>query len=200
MPNGATVLIDKRPPEIGGGEGGVRAIVLDLSESENHQLESRVTQYPVEDGSPMTDHIQNVPDMLVLQGFVTNSPVQELIESGPRNGQTAFEALEEIHQTREPVRVFTTLKEYSSMALVSLNVPKSADTGDALRFSATFRKIRIVSSETVTVEDLRKDDNGTTDRGSDPKDKGNQNTTDPKKTKMSLLRRLAVGELATGEL
>lgn len=198
MPNGATVLIEKRPPEIGGGEGGIQAIRLDLSESESHRFESRVTQLPVEDGSSMTDHIQNAPDSVTLQGFVTNSPIQELVESGPRNGETAFEALERIHRTREPVRVFTTLKEYKDMALVSLDVPKGPDTGDALRFSATFQNIRKVSSQVVQVEDLRKDSIKTVDLASKDDNKGSQNTTQPKQQTMSLLRRLAVGQLATG--
>lgn len=188
-----TVLIGKRPPEIA-------SIHLDLSTSEAHRFESRVTQFPVEDGSPMTDHIQNLPDSITLEGFVTNSPIQVLVESGPRNGETAFEALEGIHRTQEPVRVFTTLKEYDDMALVSLNVPKTAETGDALRFTAMFQKMRKVSSQTVQVEDLRRDSQGTDDRGSDTNEKGNQNTPEPKPGIESLMNKLFAPKTATGAI
>lgn len=183
----ADILIGKRPPEIG-------LVRLDLAASESHQFESSVTRYPVEDGSPMTDHIQNQPDVLSMEGFVTDSPLQTLVESGARNGQTAFEALEQIHRSREPVRVFTSLKEYEDMALTSLVVPKTRTTGEALRFTASFLKIRKVSSEFVQVENLAPDQTGpkknTTDLASETKDAGKQNTAEPKKETQSWLRRL----------
>ncbi len=184
------LLMGNRPPEIA-------SIKLDLSESESHMFESSVTQYPVEDGSPMTDHIQNKPDTLVMEGFVTNSPVQLLVLSGPRNGETAFEALEKIHRDREPVKVFTTLKEYTDMALVSFVVPKSPETGDAFRFTATFQKIQKVHSLFVQVIDLRVDSIGTADMASSKGDLGKQATSTPKAGVQSLLRRLAFPQVGT---
>lgn len=175
------ILIGKRPPEIG-------MVKLSLAESEQHQFSSRVTQFPVEDGSAMSDHIQNEPDKLTLQGFVTNSPISTLDTSGPGTGENAFEALERIHRTREPVKVFTTLKEYTDMAMSEFSVPKNSQTGETLRFSASFVKIKKVSSEVVQVANLK---TGSKDAASPKKDVGKQNTKEPDATKKSWLASLA---------
>jgi hypothetical protein len=174
------VLIGKRPPEIG-------MVKLSLSLSEQHSFASKVTQFPVEDGSQMSDHIINQPDKLTIQGFVTNSPISTLDTSGPGNGESAFEALERIHRTREPVRVFTTLKEYEDMAMESFNVPKNATTGETLRFTAVFIKIRKVTSGIVEVADLKAD---VADTASTTKDAGKQNTTATSARKKSWLTSL----------
>ena len=175
------VLIGKRPPEIG-------LVKLSLSVQEQHQFGSKVTQFPVEDGSVMSDHIQNEPDKLTLQGFVTDSPISTLDTSGPGNGETAFEALERIHRTREPVRVFTTLKEYQDMAMERFSVPKNSQTGETLRFTASFVKIRKVSSLTVQVADIKAGDK---DGASNTKNAGKQNTSEPNARKRSWLASLA---------
>lgn len=160
------VLMGKRPPEIG-------MVKLSLAESETHEFASKVTQFPVEDGSNMSDHILNAPDKLTINGFVTNSPISTLDTSGPGTGESAFEALQRIHRTREPVRVFTTLKEYEDMALERLSIPKNANTGETLRFTASFVHIRKVSSAIVEVTALKADAG---DSASTTKDAGKQST------------------------
>jgi hypothetical protein len=181
MSSDLNVLIGKRPAEIG-------IVKLSLSESENHEFRSEVTQYPVEDGSNMSDHIVNNPDKLTIQGFVTNSPISTLDTSGPGNGESAFEALLRIHRTREPVRVFTTLKEYENMALVCFSVPKNAETGETLRFSASFVHIRKVNSAIVETAAIKSD---ASDMVSSEKKAGKQNTIETPERKKSWLSSLS---------
>ncbi len=159
-------------------------IELDASLSESHQFASEVTQFPVEDGSVITDHIQNKPDEVSINGFVTNTPVRsfatigaaiDLVRSSGISGRTelAFEALERIHRDRELVTIVTNLKTYADMALQSLTVPRNAAIGDVLEFSADFVKVVKVSSALVTVENLLP----VGKKGSSTKDAGKQNTS-----------------------
>jgi len=47
----------------------------------------------------------------------------------------------------------TTLRTYESMALVSLEVPRSAENGQGLQFTAVARQVLVVSTETVDLPD-----------------------------------------------
>jgi hypothetical protein len=166
-----SILLErKNPPTIG-------ALALDAALSENHSFESEVSQFPVEDGSIITDHIVNKPDSVTINGLVTDSPIDLAVlfsSLGSVRSQAAFELLEELHRTREPVKIVTNLKVYESMAMRSLSIPKNAKVGSALEFTATFVQIRIVTSETVLTEDLAVP---TKDLSSSTRDAGNQNTS-----------------------
>jgi len=50
-------------------------LFLDATIREEHSYRNRITQWPVETGANMTDHIRLEPDRITLEGFVTNSPV-----------------------------------------------------------------------------------------------------------------------------
>ena len=67
----ATIIARKRPSSIA-------QIELDANLGEVHNFISQVSQFPVEVGSPITDHIFNQPVEVTLEGFITNSPVKIL--------------------------------------------------------------------------------------------------------------------------
>lgn len=196
-----SVLIRNRPPVIG-------EIELDAALTESHDYMSRVTQYPVEDGSTMSDHIQNQPVKLSIEGFVTNNPIRTTAAAGAsptvdaaRNAGVgtraigAFNALMALRDAREPVTIVTNLKSYPTMALESLNVPKNARTGDALRFTSVWVEIRKVTSETVFTEDLAVSDSGAkagiSDQASSQRDAGKQNTPETAPANRSWLASIA---------
>lgn len=162
----------------------VGELVLDASLSESHQYTSEVTQFPVEDGSVITDHIQNKPDQVSINGFVTNTPIRSFTEVAQSvdlvrpigvSGRTelALETLLNIHKLRVLVTIVTNLKAYKDMALTSLTIPRNAAIGDVLEFSADFVKVVKVSSALVTVENLLP----VGKKGSSTKDAGKQNTS-----------------------
>jgi hypothetical protein len=162
-------------------------IELDASLSESHQFGSEVTQFPVEDGSVITDHIQNKPDQVSINGFVTNTPVRsfaevvsavDLVRPSGVSGRTelAFEGLERLHRERALVTIVTNLKTYDDMALTSLTIPRNAAIGDTLEFSADFVKVVKVTSAVVAVENLLPV-NGADKQGSSTKSGGKQNTS-----------------------
>lgn len=50
-------------------------LTLDASVSEQHQLDSEVTDHPVESGVNFADNIRPLPDMLTLNGVISNTPI-----------------------------------------------------------------------------------------------------------------------------
>ena len=95
--------------------------------------------------------VRSRPKSLVLESVVSDTPVDpELVE---RRAQTfrlpsreCLEYLEQLDETKEPVTVSTPFKVYDNMVLESLDMPRDKNTGDALRFTATFRQIRVVKN------------------------------------------------------
>jgi len=143
--------------------GGVVGIVVDASVAEEHVIENDVTENPVEDGAKITDHVQLKPAKLTIQGVITDYPFGFAVISNIQNivntvgnifGQgsrsiDAFNALLKLRESRQPFTVVTSLKKYDNLVFESLSVPRSAQTGNAIHFTAVLKQIRIVSSKTT---------------------------------------------------
>jgi hypothetical protein len=143
----------------------INDFAIDAALREEHSFESEVTQFPVEDGADITDHVRTLPKVVTIEGVVSDTPlgkaavaragVNALIEDGLIEPTTAsadaLAALTEIHEAREPVTITTSLRLYENMVMESLTIPRDAETGAALRFTATFRQIVIVANQRVRV-------------------------------------------------
>lgn len=98
------------PPQF--KQTGKSAIFLQLDAciSQSHQYKNVITSFPIENGLDVTDHIRQEPDQFIIEGIVTNSPVQYLsfatssspsqvgdfksvVNSGKDRVLTAYEAL-----------------------------------------------------------------------------------------------------------
>ncbi len=125
----------------------IGTITFDNTISENYFYTSRITAYPVESGTIISDHIVNLPDRIVLSGLVTDTPFN-IFAQGARSIAT-FNALIALHQNRTPVSVQTGLKSYDNMAIVSLEVPRTLKTGQTLTFNIELQ--RIIFSDVINV-------------------------------------------------
>ena len=67
--------------------------------------------------------------------------------------QDALNAMLEIQEKSIPVTIITALKSYNNMILSSFNPIETAQVGDSLSFSATFKEIKIVQSEQIILPD-----------------------------------------------
>lgn len=127
---------------------------LDASVNETHSFESEVTDHPVEKGADVTDHVRARPIMLMIEGVVSDSPIGDIrdrrsVTTSPSNDALAH--LLDIRDKREPIVVETALKVYENMVLQSLEIPRSASTGEALRFRATFKQVQLVTNLRTTI-------------------------------------------------
>lgn len=127
---------------------------IDAAVNEEHAFESDVTAHPVESGADVTDHVRARPISVTIEGVVSDTPFSDLAHRRGDSGPPSDDALARLlllREEREPVTIRTSLREYENMVLESLSIPRSGTTGAALRFSASFREIRLVTSERTTV-------------------------------------------------
>lgn len=141
----------------------IEELVLDASLSEDHSFTSRVSQFPIESGATISDHIFNEPAQVTLTGIVSNSPILgegSVIE--PNRAESAFATLMNIRLRRQPVTIVTGLNVYFNMVMTSLQVPRTAY--DALEFTASFTQITLVSTTRVEVQNVASSASNTTSK------------------------------------
>lgn len=125
----------------------VGLITFDTMVSEEHKFTSRVTYFPVESGTIVSDHILLQPDIVILSGLISDTPLNVL---APYNRSiSAFNALLYIFENRQIVTVVTGIKIYQNMAITSLDVPRTIRTGQTLTFHITLQ--RIIFDDTLQV-------------------------------------------------
>lgn len=130
-------------------KGKVGLVELDVTISENHTFNARATNFPVETGGDVTDHIINDPDILNLSGIVSDTPLN--IFSFFTRSIDAFNRLLDIHNKRQPVTVVTGLKVYQNMVMITMDVPRTIQTGQSLTFNLTFQNIRFDSTNQLLI-------------------------------------------------
>lgn len=132
---------------------------IDLTLSEEFSADSDVSKYAIEQGAKRSDHIENQPEQLTMEGIVSDTPIGEIAGDPTRQGlidgatpsSDAFSRLRAIRARREPVLIECSLGRFEDMALVSLRVPKSKETGKALQFTVVFEKMNFVTNNRTTV-------------------------------------------------
>ncbi len=122
---------------------------VDAALTENHNLSADVTEFPVEDGSTISDHVIVKPRQYSCTGVISNSPLAAI--AALRNAATepateGRQILEAILETKKVITIQTTLRSYANMVMESLSFEESSTTGDALRFAASFRQITITTN------------------------------------------------------
>lgn len=130
----------------------IDALVLDASLEESHSFNSKVSQYPVEDGSTISDNIYNEPDSISIHGIISNHPLQtspNYNTSMSDNARSAFTYLTRLRDERRTISVYTNYKKYDDMAMQSLTVNDNYKIGDSLQFTARFVHVKKVSSSSV---------------------------------------------------
>ena len=58
--------------------GQIGSLLLDATIREQHSYRNRVSNYPVEETSFISDHVQREPERITIDGFITQTPVAYL--------------------------------------------------------------------------------------------------------------------------
>lgn len=85
-------------------------------------------------------------------GSLGNAAIDTFEGNAPGYAEAAFAQLEALAASGKLVTVTTKRKVYENMKLVSVSCTDDAKTGDALRFTATLREVRLVKNKLVTIE------------------------------------------------
>lgn len=180
-----TTILSRRPrpraypSDTPSGMVDLEALVFDAVVTEHHQHASQVTDHPVEEGAPVTDHVRPLPDVLTMEIVVSNTPLEpidsRIVESGgvrwtttafldaPRGAPGAMvEAYQQLLGWRgRLMTVVTGLRTYDSMVIADFSAPRDKTTGEALRATVVFRRVRVVKNKftrTVVAKDKRAGD------------------------------------------
>tara|TARA_Y100000310_G_C20703455_1_gene832280 strand:+ start:11380 stop:12060 length:681 start_codon:yes stop_codon:yes gene_type:complete len=154
---------------------GINQLLIDATLRIDHNYVNRPSEYPVEDGSIITDHVRQSPENLTLEIVTTNSPiVVNVDESGntqirtdqSNRKQLAFNTWLEFagyeinkqedkfeQQVNEPqlLNIITGLKVYTNMLITNLVMPENQSIGEALIASVSFQKIKRARTQFFTV-------------------------------------------------
>ena len=136
--------------------------LIDVAEDEEVTLEAEVTTYPVEQGTDVADHVVAHPLTITVTGLVSDTPLGEAKVARSQFTLVGGEAfalpqdeararLKAIYEAREPVTVELTRGKFENMVLQQFSERRDGQTGDALRFTATFVQVRIVTNLRATV-------------------------------------------------
>jgi hypothetical protein len=148
-----------------------RRVMLDSLEVDATLTDSvtgsnELTQHPIETGSTVSDHVIVKPRQYRMEGIVSNAPASGAervdavradwagLDGDSPTGKTnkvdgAYSLLEEMLQLRDVVTVATPLRVYTDMVMVSLQITRDRNTGDALHFTAEFQQVIKAKSATV---------------------------------------------------
>ena len=110
--------------------------------SESHEVRLSKTTYPIESGQSLTDHAVVEPRTLKLDGWVSGLLIP-VDRSRPlyADSREAWDALVRLMESRQPMRVITTLGVYDDMLITSLKAPVDRTTGRALRFEMELEEV-----------------------------------------------------------
>lgn len=158
----------------------IDVVTLDASISELHAVSAQITMHPVERGANIADHVRKEPDVLQIEGIISNHPVQiggAFTSPVDEPAQSAYEHLLSIISSGQLITIVTTLREYKDMAIQKLEVPRNAELGNVVRFTCTARQVRLVDSQVVDPPTPLQD------RGEKTKNRGKQAKKPPEKKK-----------------
>jgi len=142
----------------------IDTLAVDAAVTELATFDSEVSEHPVERGAAVVDHIRPKPVVVRIDGVVSDTPLNAVQVSranavlggsldGPANApgyaDAALAFLLALRTNPRLVVIDTKRRTYEDMGLTSLSVPEDVRTGDALRFTATFRQVRQVSVRRV---------------------------------------------------
>lgn len=133
-----------------------QVLTIDAVLDEQHSCKTEITQYPVEVGVNIADHIRPLPEELTLTGIVSNYPThaEGIAENNQRRAEQFWESLRDAKNKGVLVDVHTTLHDYLNMGILGLDAPRNAQYGSILRFQMQFREV--ITTETEQVAALKK--------------------------------------------
>ena len=126
-------------------------IEVDAYLSESHAFESQIPEHPVESGSVVSDHIVLLPTVVNITGIVTDTPLLKWNQTTglltPQEGRSIekIKQLLEMREARQLFSISTTLGVYTDFFFTSLNIPFSPKDGYSVRFTATLKKLNLVT-------------------------------------------------------
>lgn len=130
---------------------GVGRLSFDLILSENHNRSNDITDFNVEDGTIISDHIKKNLENGSLSGLVSNFSLNTFGNIFNRS-QDAFNVMEEIMNEQTLVTIVTVLKVYENVGITSVDVVQTSESGESIVLDVTFKQVNVVKLKTVQID------------------------------------------------
>lgn len=135
------------------GKTLMAGIKIDVLENESLTLDGKVTRYPVEDGTEITDHIFVNSAKLDISGRISHIDGFSIGGSRVARLNEILDQFKLARDKRQTFEVLTGLRKYEEMAFESLKFERhnDQDGGNWLHISASMIEIRKVKLQTAEV-------------------------------------------------
>lgn len=150
MPN-SFLFYQNRDYGIFNSETGLSVISFDLELSEGHNYSNNVTQYNVEDGSEISDHIQNNLESGTVSGMISNFSIYDGELTGNKS-QLAFDALRDLWKSKILVDIYTVLHVYEGVAITNISINRDSGSGESLICDFSFQEFNKIKLQEVVAE------------------------------------------------
>jgi hypothetical protein len=118
-----------------------------------HDQEMVVTENPVQTGASLTDHSFMLPAKVtaeVLMSDAMQSFTLGQFTSGESRSASAYEVLQMLQKSRQPLQVATRIAQYSNMLITNLNPVETHETRFGLKCRVTFTQILTATVTSVS--------------------------------------------------
>ena len=132
------------------GQKKIASVPIDVFLEENHASSATATQYALEDGATISDHIFLNNDTIEVKGEIC-APMYayDFLKGRGIYYKVKYEEIKSF--VGQLITIVTGLKTYTNVAFVDFQVDRDASTGGGLGFSAKFEQKNIVVSQTTTL-------------------------------------------------
>ncbi len=135
----------------------IMGLFADVTIEEKHKDELKVTEHPTEVGAPISDHAYKEPPEIMmkvgwsesagtLNGFLGNT-----ILGGNTSLTIVYQTLLQLQEQAFPLIISTGKRLYTNMLIKSLGCTTDLQTENVLMIDISFKKVIIVSTESVLV-------------------------------------------------
>lgn len=138
----------------------IGVVVPSVVISEKHSDVLEITEHPVENKAPISDHAFKRPSELVMEvGFAGGGSLLDFASGITATGlpglspRETYEELLNLQASREPFDVVTGKRLYSNMLIRVLDVTTDRTSENVLMATLTLREVLITSTQNVQVAD-----------------------------------------------
>jgi hypothetical protein len=160
------------------GTKRIGLVDVDAFIRESHRMTAEVTEYPVEEGDEISDHVIQKPNELDVDGIIgtNNLFIPVPLPSDFTRAYDGYQDLLAAKEAGEPISVVTGLTVYDQMIIVDFTIDRDKDNGRSLEFKMSLKHVKIVQSQTTTMPKTQ-----ATKQAAVKKDAGNEggNNVDP---------------------
>lgn len=117
-------------------------IEIDIFKTEVLTFENEVTEFPIQDGSLISDHVVANPFKLRIEGVIPSN--KGILPFGGNRRDKVYEELIDLYESRELFDIVTGLDVFENMIFRSLAIDRQLDNAAGLEFSAECQQLLIL--------------------------------------------------------